>query len=142
MPAATVPGDGRHEGCLIVLLGLEPCGGAGPAILLPAQPTLTCQLWGCMMACETGNRLWRAWKCLQWKNMVRVTLASSVVSLGRCFEVVEQAVRAGWSLIWQGAAAAAVAGCARANSQGSCWEWCILLFARFLAQRCLLFAPP
>uniref|UniRef100_A0A8B9NND2 acetyl-CoA carboxylase n=1 Tax=Accipiter nisus TaxID=211598 RepID=A0A8B9NND2_9AVES len=42
------------------------------------------------MACETGNRLRRAWKCLQWKTMVRMTLASSVVSLGRCFGVVEQ----------------------------------------------------
>lgn len=101
------------------------------------------------MGCETGNRLRRAWKCLQWKTMVGVSLAGSVVSLGRCFGVVEQAARVGWGLMQQGAAAAVIAGCGRASSHGSCWEQCSTLFARFLAEQkhlqsehCLLFAPP
>lgn len=94
------------------------------------------------MGCETGNRLRRAWKCLQCKTMVGVSLAGSVVSLGRWFGVVEQGARAGRGLTQQGAAAAVIAGCGRANSQGSCWERSTTRFARFLAEHCLLFAPP
>lgn len=97
--------------------GLQPCRGAAPVT----------PLRGCTMGCGTRNRPWRAWECPRWKTTVGVSVAGSVVSSGRRLGAVEQAARAGWGLLRQGAV---TAGCVRANSRGSCGKLCIRLFPR------------